>query len=334
VNRALLALPGQGAYAAASLGSLPRGEPRVARIDELRRASGLLPLSELDAADHLEPGIHLAAANAWPLIWLVSLLASERAGDRQRTVAIVGSSLGWYTALTFAGALSFDDGFRLVQEMSLLQQHPASEGGGQIVYPLAGADWQPDPALAGHVHEALASGDGEVFTSVELGLYVVLAGSERGLETLADRLPTVQIGAHRYPRRLALHAPQHTPLMSDVSDAARERLADLAFRMPRMPVIDGRGRIFGPWSTDPAELAAYTLGEQLTTPYRFATSVRVALREYAPDTVLLPGPGSSLAASCGQVIVSEGYRGIRSRAELDAVQRGDAPLLVPLPPLP
>jgi [acyl-carrier-protein] S-malonyltransferase len=330
MRRPLLVLPGQGAYAAASLGSLPRDEPLVARADALRRQAGLLPLSELDGAEHVEPGVHLAAANAWPLTWLVSLLASQRVTDRQPPVGIVGNSLGWYTALTVAGVLSFDDGFRLVQELAILQQRPASEGGGQIVYPLSGPDWHPDPELASHVAAALAAGDGDVFTSIELGVYVVLAGSELGLEALADRLPPVQIGRVRYPRRLTMHGPQHTPLMTEMADAARRRLADLEFGTPRVALIDGRGARFSPWSTDPAELAAYTLGEHLTSPYRFATSLRVALREYAPDGLLLAGPGSTLAAICGQVIVSEGYRGIRSRPDLGSVQAGDQPLLVPV----
>ena len=55
---------------------------------------------------------------------------------------------------------------------------------------------------------------------------------------------------------------------------------------------------------------------------------RVALREYAPDVVLLPGPGASLGAACAQLIVAEGYRGIRSRAEFEAALAGPSPILL------
>jgi hypothetical protein len=44
--------------------------------------------------------------------------------------------------------------------------------------------------------------------------------------------------------------------------------------------------------------------------------------------VLLPGPGGSLGAACAQIIVTEGYRGLRSRAEFEAAQAGPAPLLL------
>ena len=52
------------------------------------------------------------------------------------------------------------------------------------------------------------------------------------------------------------------------------------------------------------------------------------MREYAPDVVLLPGPGATLGTACAQLIVAEGYRGIRSRTELEAVQAGPSPLLL------
>jgi [acyl-carrier-protein] S-malonyltransferase len=216
MSRVVVAFPGQGAYTAASLGSLPGDDPRVARADELRRQAGLFPLSELDAAERLEPGIHLAPANAWPLTWLAALIRADQAAVDRRAVAMLGNSLGWYTALTAAGALSFDDGLRLVQTISVLQQH-AAPAGGQLIYPLAGADWQTDQQLAARVADALAAGNGEAFTSIELGAYVVLAGSQRGLEALLSQLPPVRIGDRRYPMRLALHGPQHTPLASRVA---------------------------------------------------------------------------------------------------------------------
>ena len=54
----------------------------------------------------------------------------------------------------------------------------------------------------------------------------------------------------------------------------------------------------------------------------------MALREYAPDIILLPGPGASLGEVCAQLIVAEGYRGIRTRAEVEAEQAGSTPILL------
>ena len=54
----------------------------------------------------------------------------------------------------------------------------------------------------------------------------------------------------------------------------------------------------------------------------------MALREEAPDVLLLPGPGNSLGGICGQLVVTEGYRGLRTRADFEAAQTGPAPLVL------
>jgi hypothetical protein len=93
-------------------------------------------------------------------------------------------------------------------------------------------------------------------------------------------------------------------------------------------LIDGRGRRFTPWATDPTELARYTLGDQIVTPYAFATSVRVALREYAPDVLVLTGPGNTLGGVVGQLIVAEGFHGLRTRVDFESIQVGPVPLVL------
>lgn len=328
-QRGLLVLPGRGSYTASSLRSLDASHPWVRRADELRRAAGLPPLTELDAAPRFDPATHLQPIHASPLIWLASLLDAERAAADHRIAAVIGNSLGWYTALTAAGVLAFDDGFALVQELARLQQDPLADGGrgGQLIYPLTDADWLPDATRTADVAAALAqpngNGAGHAFESVELGGYVVLAGDDAGMERLLRGLPPVSIGQRRYPLRLALHGPYHTPLLAPVAAAARERLAGLRWDRPQVTLVDGRGMRWTPWSTDPARLRDYTLGEQVTTPYRFATSLRVALREEAPDLLVLTGPGNSLGGICGQVVVAEGYRGIRSRTDFEASQTAE-----------
>ena len=116
--------------------------------------------------------------------------------------------------------------------------------------------------------------------------------------------------------------------MAHVAEAAQAQLADLDWRAPSATMIDGRGARWTPWSTDPAALRDYTLTEQVTTPFRFAVSVRVALREEAPDVLVLPGPGNSLGGICGQLVVAEGYHGIRSREDFEAVQRSETPIVL------
>jgi malonyl CoA-acyl carrier protein transacylase len=335
-QRAVLVLPGRGAYTSATLGMLPADHALVRRAETIRAEIGLDSLLALDAADTFEPAVHLRPANAAPLIFLGSLLDAKRAMADHRVVAVLGNSLGWTTALAVAGALDFDDAFRLVQGVAVLQEEVSAVGvtGGQLIYPRVDVDWQPVEAYEAAVEAALTDGepangtDDEAYRSVDLGAYVVLAASDAGIARLLEVLPPVTIGERQFPLRLAFHGPYHTPLLASVARAATERFSGLGWQAPDVTLIDGRGVRFTPWSTDPAELAAYTLGAQIVTPYGFATGVHVALREYAPDLFVLTGPGNTLGGAVGQLVVAEGYHGLRSRADFEATQVGPLPLVL------
>ncbi len=287
----------------------------------MRAAYGLEPRLELDRAAKLSAARHLRPANASPLIWLVTMLDAAAAMERDECVAVAGNSMGWYSALAVAGALPFDDGFRLVQEMSLLQEEHA--GGGQSIYPTVDDEWRPDPARAEAVRAALASSGGEAFRSIDLGGFAVLAGSETGIAHLTRSLPTAKLGATTYPFRLVQHGAYHTPLVAPVAERALATLRRLAFAPPRITLVDGRGRRFTPWSTDAGELAHYTLRTQVVEPYDFTRSVRVVLREHAPDRLVLPGPGNTLGGVCGQILALEGWRGIRRKSDFERAQAGE-----------
>jgi hypothetical protein len=323
MKRAALFCPGRGAYTKRTMKLLPEDHPWVAEAEAMRAEQGLSPLLEMDRA-RWDGEVHLRPDNASALIYLHSMLDAADAMRTHDVVCIGGNSLGWYTALAAAGALSFADGFRLVQGISLLQMRHAE--GGQVVYPLIDEQWRIDPRLEARVGEALAAAPGDAFRSIDLGGYAVLAGTEKGVAHLLERLPPVEKGPSLYPYRLKQHGPYHTPLVEGVSRGAAH-LASLGWSEPKVTLVDGRGARFTPWSTDPRELAAYTLGPQLTTPFRFTTSVRVALREHAPDLIALPGPGNTLGGVCGQAIVAEGYRGVRSRDDFERAQAGESPVV-------
>jgi malonyl CoA-acyl carrier protein transacylase len=329
VKRAAILCPGRGSYTEKTLRSLPVDHELVRRADELRRERGLAPLSELDHAERFEAGRHLAPGNASTLIWLVSMIDAARAAEEDAIVCVAGNSMGWYTALAVAGALDFDDGFRLVQEMAELQEEQQkAEGGGQVLYPVVDERWKRDPRLEDSVRSALESSNGNARRSIRLGGYEVLAGTEAGIAHLSRALPRTKLGQNLYPFRLMQHGPYHTPLLEPVARKARERLRDLRFRAPRTTLVDGRGARFTPWSTDPAALADYTLGAQVVETFDFTASVRVALREHAPDRLVCPGPGNTLGGVIGQILVEEGWRGIRSREDFDRIQSGEDPILV------
>lgn len=327
--RGVALCPGRGSYTEATLRSLPADDALVARAEAVRAEFGLEALHALDDAARFEPARHLAPANVSPLIYVKTMLDYGRAARSYELVAVGGNSMGWYTALAAAGALSFEDGLRLVQRMSLLQEELASaaSSGGQVIYPVVDDEWRVDAARVASVDAAVASSNGQAFPSIRLGGYRVLAGSSAGIAHLLKALPQVRIGKVTYPFRLAQHGPYHTHLAEPVSRAARIALAGLDFTAPRTTLIDGRGRRHTPWSTDVAALAEYTFGAQVTTPYDFTATVRVALRELAPDRLVLPGPGNTLGGVAGQVLCEERWQGLRSKADFLAAQGSQQPLV-------
>lgn len=331
MSRVVVLCPGRGSYTEASLGSLPPDHDLVRAAERRRADFGLEPLLELDQAARFEPARHLRPAHVSPLIFVKAMIDGMDAAREHEAVAIGGNSLGWYIALALSGAVTFEDGFRLVQRMALLQEE--DKGGGQILYPVVADDWARSVELEDAVAAALESSDGAAMPSIDLGGYRVLAGTSQGVSHLLKALPQVRMGRVTYPIRLAQHGPYHTELAGAVAEAAAREFAGLAFHAPHTTLIDGRGRRHSPWSADLDELRAYTFGAQVTTPYDFTATVRVALREFAPDHIVLPGPGNTLGGIVGQVMCAEGWRGVHSKndflhAQSEADDAGRDPFVV------
>lgn len=322
--RLLLVCPGRGSYGREQLGSLPGASPTIGRLDAIRRELGRPTLTELDSMERFSVRRHLAGEHA-SLLTAGATLADLEALDRERhrVVAVVGNSMGWYTALHAAGALDLDDAARLVETLGSYQADGVL--GGQVLYPVCDEDWRVDSGLVGLVREELSAPG--VHLSIRLGGSVVLAGDDDTVRRLLRELPSIERGRHRYPLQLPLHSAFHTPLLAGASEGAARDLRDLRFGSPRVPLVDGRGLVHR-LHADPEALRRYTLGEQVVDTFDFTAAVRVALCEYAPDAVLLPGPGGSLGSAIAQVMIELGWQGIRSRDDFMAAQSGDSPVLL------
>ncbi|MEQ1566676.1 MAG: ACP S-malonyltransferase [Myxococcota bacterium] len=331
MRRVLVVCPGRGSYDRASLGTLKdrgAGAEWVAACDAYRAARGAPTVSELDAEPVYKAARHVAGEHASLLTFACSVAdAAELAPDRFEVVGVVGNSMGWYTALAVAGALPPPDAIRLVDTMGSYQQDNVI--GGQVLYPTTDEGWVPDPALEHNVEAALASVSAEGHTaewSIRLGGFAVLGADGPGTKRLLAALPPVQRGERTFPVQLPLHSAFHTSLMAATSDRARSELADLAFSAPRVPLVDGRGKIFRPRVADPRELADYTLGHQVVAPYDFERSVVTALHHLAPDLVVALGPGNPLGGPLARTLVRDGWRGARTRAAFEAANRSEGML--------
>ncbi len=127
----------------------------------------------------------------------------------------------------------------------------------------------------------------------------------------------------RFPMRLANHAGFHSPLQAPVAKRGREALGDDLFHQPTLPLIDGRGHVWLPKASDRHQLWDYTLGEQVTEPYDFRKAVTNGVKEFAPDAVIVLGPGSTLSGSVAQSLISIDWEGLTSKQAFAERQKQD-----------
>ena len=329
---ALVVAPGRGTYGKGELGSIARLHGAhfgdlIANFDAQRRDRSQPTVTELDGADRFSVATHMRGDVAAPLIYTATALdylSIDR--DKYDVVAALGNSMGWYSALALGGAVSVEDGFRISNAMGLNSQTHGP--GGQILLQVVDEDWRPVPGLRAALLDLVAAIDARpdhaLALSIDLAGMLVLAGNEEGLAALLAEAPATP---GRDPLRLAGHGPFHTPLMFGSSDKAKAELPASLFGRPALPLVDGRGHIWRRFSSDPAEIGDYSFGHQILAPYDFALSVEVAVKEFAPDVIILPGPGDTLGGAIAQSLIGVGWQGMTSKADFMARQASDPILL-------
>jgi [acyl-carrier-protein] S-malonyltransferase len=323
---ALVVCPGRGTYGKGELGYLKRFHANktdlIEAFDALRAKRGQPTVSELDGAERFSPALHTRGDIASPLIYAASC-ADFLSIDRHRysVTAVTGNSMGWYTALAVGGAASAEKGFAIVDAMG--ENSQAGEPGGQVLLTLVDEDWRLVPGLRERVLALVERVEG-LHVSIELGGMMVLAGTEQALGILLAEAPR---NPARDPLRLVNHGPFHTPLMKGSSERALQLPAEW-IGGPALPMIDGRGHIWRPHATDAEALRRYTFAAQILEPYDFTRAVQVAVKEYAPDRIVLLGPGDTLGGAIAQALIAIQWQGLRSKADFQAAQASDAPILL------
>ncbi|MEO5614564.1 MAG: ACP S-malonyltransferase [Cypionkella sp.] len=320
MRTAVLICPGRGTYTKTELGSLSRFPDRklLAHFDARRTALNQETLTALDSAPSYSVSKHTRGDNASALIYACTLGDALALKDIEIT-AVTGNSMGWYSALACAGALTPESGFEVVNTMGTLMQQ--SLIGGQIIHPFLTENWQANPArkaeLLAIASEINTRPDHTLTLSIDLGGMLVLAGNEAGLKAFEAAVPAEQ---SRFPMRLANHAAFHTALQAPVAAQGRAALPASLFQQPQKPLIDGRGQIWWPGSTRTADLYAYTLGHQVTEPYDFTAAIRTAAREFAPDLFIIAGPGTTLGGAVAQSLILANHQHLASKQDFQTRQ--------------
>ncbi len=299
--RVAFLFPGQGAQYVGMGRDVSAALPAARRLFD--EASALLgydllgtcatgPAERLNATAVSQPAIYVASLAA-----LESLRANEaERGAEAECVATAGLSLGEYTALTFAGALTFRDGLVLVKRRGEAMQAAADAATGAMVSVL-GLDQAKVEEL---VAQASATGLVRLANLLCPGNYAV-SGEKAGCEAV-ERLAEAAGGR---AVRLAVAGAFHTPLMQPAVAALSEALSQVTVDGPRVPVW---ANVSAKPYADGGEVREL-LARQVVEPVRWEATMR-GLLEAGVERFYEIGPGRVLAGLLKRVLRKADVRNV------------------------
>lgn len=281
--------PGQGSQA---VGMLDAWGDHPAVRETLAEASAALgedvarlihggPKEALDLTTNTQP-VMLVAGIACYRAW-------RHAGGAE-PAAVAGHSLGEYTALVAAGALTLAQALPLVRFRAQAMQEAVPVGAGAMAA-ILGLDARA--VIEGCAEAAAASG--EVVEAVNFNdpKQTVIAGSKAGVDKGCEVLKAK--GAKR-ALLLSVSAPFHSSLMKPAADRLRDRLASVAITVPQVPLVNN---IDVTAVDDPAAICD-ALYRQAFGAVRWVDVVQ-ALRQRGVSHIIECGPGKVLAGTVKRI---------------------------------
>jgi [acyl-carrier-protein] S-malonyltransferase len=279
--------PGQGSQ---SVGMLDAWVDHPVVAETLEEASDALgedvgrlikegPREALALTTNTQPVMLVAGVAAWRM-W--------RSAGGALPDAVAGHSLGEYSALVASGVLTLAQAAPLVRFRAAAMQEAVPVGTGAMAAILGMPSAQVIAGCA-EVQAAMGAGSHEVVEAVNFNdpMQTVIAGSKAAVEKACEVLK-----AHGAKRALPLpvSAPFHSSLMKPAAEKLKVRLADTAFALPQIPVLNNIDVAF---ETDPLRIRD-ALYRQAFGPVRWVECVS-AMKARGLSTLVECGPGKVLA---------------------------------------
>ena len=299
--------PGQGSQSVGMLADLAEAHPQVrATFDEasqgaaidLWKLSAQGPEDQLNSTENTQPALLAAIVAVWR-VW-------QALGGAQ-PAQLAGHSLGEYSALVCAGALSLHDAAALVAERGRLMQAAVPAGVGAMAAILGG-----DDAQIAAVCDEVAQGQVVAPANFNSPGQLVIAGHAEAVDRALAKL--AELGVKK-TIKLAVSVPSHCGLMRDAADRLGERMASIAWQLPSIPVIQNAEAR----SYDTVEDICGALQRQLYLPVRWTECVQ-ALAAGGATRIAECGPGKVLAGLIRRIDKTLEARAIGTPAELDAAR--------------
>lgn len=214
-----------------------------------------------------------------PAVFLHSVILAKSLGKEFAPDMAAGHSLGEFSALTACGALTFEEGLRLVSKRASAMQRACEMNPSTMAAVLGLED-------AG-VEEICAATEGVVVAAnYNCPGQLVISGSHEAVDAACEALKAA--GAKR-AMKLSVGGAFHSPLMEPAREELRKAIEEAVISVPRCPVyqnVDARPH------TDPAEIKKNLIA-QLTAPVRWTQTVQNMVADGAGKFMEL-GPGTVL----------------------------------------
>jgi [acyl-carrier-protein] S-malonyltransferase len=214
-----------------------------------------------------------------PSIFLHSVILAKVLGDEFSPNMVAGHSLGEFSALVAAGALSFEDGLRLVAARAMAMQK-ACEKEPSTMAAVLGLDDAKVEEICRSIDEVV------VPANYNCPGQLVISGSVKGVEIACQKL--TEAGAKR-ALKLAVGGAFHSPLMEPARQELEAAIMNTPFSKPLCPIYQN---VTALPTTNPDEIRKNLIA-QLTAPVRWTQTVQNMVADGATSFVEL-GPGNVL----------------------------------------
>ena len=233
-----------------------------------------------------------------PAVFLHSVISAMCMGDDFKPAMTAGHSLGEFSALVAAEALSFEDGLRLVYARAMAMQK-ACEAAPSTMAAIIGL---PDEQVVEICKQVSTEGNVVVAANLNCPGQVVISGNIEAVNEACAKMK--EAGAKR-ALPLQVGGAFHSPLMQPAKDELQEAIENTEIKAPKCPVyqnVDAKPH------TDPAEIKANLIA-QLTSSVRWTESVQNMIADGADDFTEC-GPGKALQGMISRIDKTVAAHGI------------------------
>ena len=233
-----------------------------------------------------------------PAVFLHSVISALCLGDEFAPTMVAGHSLGELSALVAAGALSFEDGVKLVSARAIAMQKACEAAPGTM----AAVIGLPDEKIEEICAEVSTDGNIVVAANYNCPGQLVISGNVDAINAACEKLKAA--GAKR-ALPLKVGGAFHSPLMQPAKEELEEAIKATTFSEPKCPVYQN---VDAQPHTDPAEIQANLIA-QLTSSVRWTASVQNMIKAGANDFTEC-GPGKALQGMIGRIDKTVAAHGI------------------------